>query len=457
MYAPITHRRYLLGLDSRLVRLSFAQAAIDCGSIEMFEWVTSMAPSSWLPLRALSAAAVCGNQEMLAFLLKSKECEWQDTKYDTEPWDPPAFNNTLRFVIESGGNMMSHQETFEMVKHCVDLGCPLSVQVFAAAAHEVDGPAMFCNPENCFLEQLDWLLKNNCPVDATTMQTVAGKHAKRMTRGEVSKHCPYRSKTTDGPYSINHLVGTSRTATITFPLCLIEWLHERGVPWDNRTTATAAKVGNIPLLEHLDAHGCPIDKRAFEWAARAGQQTSLEWLWMRERKAPGSKRVALDAKATLWAATGVQRETLEWLCDHGAPFNYHECLHNVMASRVKAKDEKCEGMYRRAKAMYEWLEGRGGKALIVRRLTAVLDDPHFETLPDGKLLKARRLVMDGVYTSGALLAQLKALSSKAHSRKDEALSAVRAAIDVIVDACKKTVGDTDKENVVDLTDCMGTR
>ena len=55
---------------------------------------------------------------------------------------------------------------------------------------------------------------------------------------------------------------------------------------------------------------------------------------------------------------------------------------------VKAKDEKCEGMYRRAKAMYEWLEGRGGKALIVRRLTAVLDDPHFETLPDGKLLKA---------------------------------------------------------------------
>ena len=107
--------------------------------------------------------------------------------------------------------------------------------------------------------------------------------------------------------------------------------------------------------------------------------------------------------------------------------------------------------------MYDWLTGSGGKTLIVRRLTAVLDDPQFEMLPDGKLLKAKRLLMHGVYKHSTLVAQLKALSSKSYPRKDEALSAVRAAIDIIittidVDAKKKmAILAKDKENVVDLS------
>ncbi len=62
-------------------------------------------------------------------------------------------------------------------------------------------------------------------------------------------------------------------------LDVLQWLHERGAPFDAETCADAASSGHLHVLRWLRARGCAWDDRVARRAARNDHAHVLEWLF----------------------------------------------------------------------------------------------------------------------------------------------------------------------------------
>jgi len=92
-------------------------------------------------------------------------------------------------------------------------------------------------------------------------------------------------------------VKTSNSAAKTGNLSLLKWLWYQGCPFDETTFANAVKSGNLEMLEWLKTEKCPFDTDCFNNTALLGNITILEWLW--NNKFPWDEWTLINAAKNL--------------------------------------------------------------------------------------------------------------------------------------------------------------
>ena len=58
---------------------------------------------------------------------------------------------------------------------------------------------------------------------------------------------------------------------------LLEFLHEKGCPWDEDTCSEAAEYGHLECLKYAHENGCPWDQWTCRQAARNGHLECLKY------------------------------------------------------------------------------------------------------------------------------------------------------------------------------------
>ena len=64
----------------------------------------------------------------------------------------------------------------------------------------------------------------------------------------------------------------------------MEWLLQRGCPWDSQVYAMAAEYGEVKSMDFAWRHGLPLDEWALVGAVRANNLEVL--LWLQNRGCP---------------------------------------------------------------------------------------------------------------------------------------------------------------------------
>ena len=96
-------------------------------------------------------------------------------------------------------------------------------------------------------------------------------------------------------------------------LVLLQYLHEKGCPWNEKTCSGAARIGHLECLKYLHEKGCPWNERTCWAAARGGHFDILKYL--HEKGCPWNER-------TCWAAaSGGHFDILKYLHENGCPWN----------------------------------------------------------------------------------------------------------------------------------------
>jgi len=101
------------------------------------------------------------------------------------------------------------------------------------------------------LDLLKWLCEQRCYL-STEVFCKAVQNFKTSRNFEIleflyEKGCPWDEKTM-------HLA-------VDVGLEVVKWLHERGCPWKESATYSAAQLGHFEILKYLHENGCP-------WSAR---------------------------------------------------------------------------------------------------------------------------------------------------------------------------------------------
>jgi hypothetical protein len=94
-------------------------------------------------------------------------------------------------------------------------------------------------------------------------------------------------------------------------------------PWDERTSACAARGGHLRVLEWARENECPWYEGTCAYAAKGGHLEILKWA--RENGCPW------NAATCAYAADGGHLEVLEWARENGAPWD--EDTHRIAASK----------------------------------------------------------------------------------------------------------------------------
>lgn len=87
---------------------------------------------------------------------------------------------------------------------------------------------------------------------------------------------------------------------------LLDWARQHGCPWDKRTTACAARQGNLTVLQRLRDNGCQWDYRTCQNAAEGGHLEVLRWA--KENDCPWyyqGVKAAADRAVSVYGDTGV--------------------------------------------------------------------------------------------------------------------------------------------------------
>ena len=86
-------------------------------------------------------------------------------------------------------------------------------------------------------------------------------------------------------------------AAVTFALSgnlvMLQYLHEKGCPWDKRTCSSALANGQFECLKYSHEKGCPWDERTCTYAARKGHLECLKYA--HEKGCPWDKRTCSSA------------------------------------------------------------------------------------------------------------------------------------------------------------------
>ena len=92
-------------------------------------------------------------------------------------------------------------------------------------------------------------------------------------------------------------------AAMTGRLDVLQYLHENGCPWDERTCWKAALGGHLDMLQYAHENGCPWDESTCYEAAKRGHLHVLMYAhengcpwdeWTCETAAEGGRRDVLD-------------------------------------------------------------------------------------------------------------------------------------------------------------------
>ena len=96
-------------------------------------------------------------------------------------------------------------------------------------------------------------------------------------------------------------------------LVLLQYLHEKGCPWNEKTCSGAARIGHLECLKYLHEKGCPWNERTCWAAARGGHFDILKYL--HEKGCPWNERTCSEA------ASGGHFDILKYLHENGCPWN----------------------------------------------------------------------------------------------------------------------------------------
>ena len=122
-------------------------------------------------MRALSAAASVGDKAMVEYLLEECGCKWQDGGLDL---DDDAPQSSVFYILSSPS--LDATRRFEMLKHAVSLGAPLSALSLAAAARVVSTHTF---------KIMSWMLEQGCPADARVCMAVARQVSWELSRRDA--------------------------------------------------------------------------------------------------------------------------------------------------------------------------------------------------------------------------------------------------------------------------------
>ena len=181
---------------------------------------------------------------------------------------------TCREIVERVGTraVLTEEDRYEF--NDVPLLTPLVVAV-------VDGD----------VEALEWLIQrffNDSRIVDRGLSFKAAKHAK-----------------------IENLKCLSVLAAKHGKIEILQWAHENGCRWNERTCSRAAGGGHLEVLKYAHENGCPWDKETCSKAARGGHLKVLKYA--HENGCPWDRWTCSKA------ADGGHLEVLQWARENGCP------------------------------------------------------------------------------------------------------------------------------------------
>ena len=120
----------------------------------------------------------------------------------------------------------------------------------------------------------DYIFLNCDYYPIVTTRMLQPKYVKHCTKGNDFEHAirGNNSKNLKWIYQCGgiklkgkHFEWAARDARVSFGI--MKWLKEKGCPWDSRTFASAARVGDLSKMKWLKANKCPWDSFIFNGAA----------------------------------------------------------------------------------------------------------------------------------------------------------------------------------------------
>ena len=171
-------------------------------------------------------------------------------------------------------------------------------------------------------------------------------------------------------------------------LAALQWLRQKGAPWDNFTCSAAARGGHIAVLQWAHSQGCPWSSEVNDiWdAARSGQQAILQWArqqgirkfverWSCNFAAFAGQMATLqcmrkhgwdwDCRVCAYAAVGGQLAILQWVHNQGCAWDVRTCTYAAKCGDLAmlrwAHEHGCP-----------WTEDTTQEALQERRLNTYL-------------------------------------------------------------------------------------
>ena len=98
---------------------------------------------------------------------------------------------------------------------------------------------------------------------------------------------------------------------------VLEWLRERGCPWNKWTCANVASGGHLSVLQWAREHGCEWDSWTCAYAAQGGHLSVLRWA--RSQDCPW------NGFTCAYAALGGHLAVLQWLREQDCPWDSYAC------------------------------------------------------------------------------------------------------------------------------------
>ncbi|CAB9513064.1 ankyrin repeat protein [Seminavis robusta] len=100
-------------------------------------------------------------------------------------------------------------------------------------------------------------------------------------------------------------------------LQVLQWAHNKNLPWNEMTCKEAAKHGHMAVLKWARAKGCPWDEMTCKAAAKHGQLEVLKWA--RASGCPWDESTC--AEAAFWG----HLEIVKWVRAGGCPWDELVC------------------------------------------------------------------------------------------------------------------------------------
>ncbi|KAL6054459.1 Ankyrin repeat domain-containing protein [Balamuthia mandrillaris] len=235
-----------------------------------------MVPAGYfLDQRSCTKAAALGSLSILQWL----RCMW-DCPWDYQTCEQAALHGHLH-----------------VLQWALEQGCPWSPHTFALAARRGH------------LEVLRWIRANQ------------GQHA-------CKEWCPDMNAALEGQWEVLKWLhfevgcawsGASVCSAIAAigNLSMLQWVRDRGCPWDESTCSAAAGKGHLEVLQWAREQGCPWQESTCNKAAMNGHLHVLQWA--RAHGCPWNEDTCSEA------ALNGHLHVLQWARAQGCPWDMWTC------------------------------------------------------------------------------------------------------------------------------------
>jgi len=196
--------------------------------------------------RMVDWAAELGHRELVTWLVEER-------KVNINEW-------TTRAAAASGD--------VELMQYLRSQGCAWDFKTMSEAARHQD------------LDMLDWCFRRQCPINRVDLIATAASHLR------IVQWCYDNGITGDESTYVRAAHEKDAAAVIRFlwskgcpadaSACaavaahanhfeLLQWMHQQGFPWDERTAKTLATFTDVRYLEWAVQQGCPFDAHCLDY------------------------------------------------------------------------------------------------------------------------------------------------------------------------------------------------